>query len=77
VDDEAVLGVVGGGFALAATLGCLARARLARSHRRANELLAWLVGAGALLLVGLSLLAAPGAYADGWGAVLRLLRGES
>ena len=72
-----MLGLVGGGFALAAALGCLARARLARSHRKAGDLAAWLVTAGVLAVVGLTLLVAPGAYVDGWGAVLRLLRGES
>lgn len=74
--DEAVVGVVGGGFALAAALLALARARLARSHRRAGDFLAWAALAGVLGVVALSLFAAPGSWVDGYGGLLRLLRGE-
>jgi hypothetical protein len=76
VDDEAVLGLVGGGFALAAAIGALLRARMARSHRRAGDFLAWSAVAGVLGLVAVSLFLAPGAWADAYGALLRLVRGD-
>lgn len=76
MDDEAVLGLVGGGFALLAALVAGARARMARAHRRGGDFLLWASVAGVLGVVALSLFVAPGAWADGYGAVLRLLRGE-
>ena len=75
MDEITVVQVLGGGFAVAATLGALRRAGSSRAHRDAKNYVAWLLTSVVLGLVAASLVLVPETWVDGYGAVLDVFGG--